>query len=151
MRATTRLALAALVVTAAACDSPLRQEDEAACQQTSEFANYGCARVAGIVTRTTGQPIAGVDIRLIPPANPARGAYDYAATQTGPDGRFRIEIRRTQQPAQLPVPDTVTMTLRATESVANAVYTAEIPVVVTVRPVGEQAVVVHQDLSLQIP
>lgn len=149
MRAATLLSLAALL--AAACDSPLRQDDEAVCPQTYEFANYGCARVAGIVTRTTGQPIAGVDIRLIPPADPARGAYDYAAAQTGADGRFRIEIRRTQQPSQLPVPDTVTMTLRATESVANAVYTAEIPVVVTVRPVGEQAVVTHQDLSLQIP
>ncbi|HEX2203447.1 MAG TPA: hypothetical protein VHG91_09130 [Longimicrobium sp.] len=151
---TARLALAALLATAAACDQPLELEaiDPTLCLQTSEFANYGCARVEGLVTdASSGASLEGVEIRLIPPADPARGAYDFAAAQTAADGTFLIEIRRTQRPSQLPSPDTVTMTLRASETIGNGVYTAEIPVLLRFRPVGERAIVFQQNLSLQLP
>ena len=104
-------ALVALLTMAAGCTDGSEPRDGSLCPQTSEFGNYGCARVAGTVRDGAGQPLAGVVVDLVPPST-AGGSYDSPTTTTGAAGTYSLEIHRFNTPAAVRAADTIPLYVR---------------------------------------
>lgn len=68
-----------------ACAGPTAA-DEAACPQTYEFGNYGCADLHGQVLDSLDQAVAGVVVGA------GNGGFNTMGTTTDLDGRFRLRL-----------------------------------------------------------
>jgi hypothetical protein len=79
---------AALVLIGLACSTE-PDVDPQGCPQTREFGNFGCARASGVVLDQAGDPLAGAHILFRPHEE---GGFDVGAMETGPDGRFALEV-----------------------------------------------------------
>jgi hypothetical protein len=81
------------------------------------------ARLTGVVTTQSGQPLDSVRVSI---SIPATADYRYAdeSVLTNADGRYAVTVRRTVAPAQVASPDTVrvpivSLTLRAAHRAAD--------------------------------
>ena len=85
------------------------------------------ARLTGVVTTQSGQPLDSVRVSI---SIPATADYRYAdeSVLTNADGRYTVTVRRTVAPAQVASPDTVrvpivSLTLRPAHRAADGRFT----------------------------
>lgn len=138
---TSRLALAALLLTVAACDRTTRPtEADDTCQQTYEFGNSGCFEVRGRVIDSTGRALAGVLMVTGPSAD--RAGFNTPTATTDASGAFALRAARMFARVPAPVPDTITIVVyaadRRTQGVGVPVMQSDSArVLVTIAPVGQ--------------
>lgn len=96
-----------------ACQSTTGTNLSAACQQSYEFGNYGCAEVTGRVLGSSGKPLSGVSVGPRFLSEPDAGMYNSPYVDTDSEGRFRFRIQRYAQRRNVPVPDTFSIYVRA--------------------------------------
>jgi hypothetical protein len=104
-------ALCALLTMATGCTDGSEPHDGSLCPQTSEFANVGCARVAGTVRDGAGHLLAGVYVDLVPPST-ADNSYDSPSATTEAAGSYSLEIHRFDAQASVRAADTIPLYLR---------------------------------------
>ena len=115
------------------------------CHQTSEFGNYGCARIQGTVRNPAGVALAGAWVS-IGPLPGAPNSYDSPTANTDAAGQYSLEIHN-YGPPPASFPDTVPMYVRAfrqnPQPVADSVLVNMI-----FAPVAEVPAVVRVDFAL---
>ena len=82
-----RLAATVVVGTLLGCS------DDDPCDGGGEFANDGCAQIAGFIRSPDGQPMGGVLVSVRPPAGDS-AHYTTPSPMTGATGRFVIDLFR---------------------------------------------------------
>ena len=130
--------------------------DRDACRQTGEFGNYGCARVAGRVVGSAGQPLPGVNMSLREQSSTPEtaGCYNPSFRKTDASGRFRVELTRYCQRGAPNVPDTLTVVVyaaRTTFAPGERPVADSATVVVTVARVGRVPPEPRLDFRLPVP
>ena len=81
------------------------------CTEGGEFANDGCAQIAGFIQTPSGEPIEGVLVSVLPrDEDPA--AYTFPSATTGETGRFVLNLFRLA--TEIPPQPEVSMRLRMT-------------------------------------
>lgn len=130
--------------------SPL--PDLTLCQQTSELANSGCARLRGIVLDPGGRPMELVQLTLRVDSTRSGGPYGAGVVTTGADGNFGLQLTRFSALTGHPSPDTVTARLvyAVPDSVSLRTYTLDsLNVLLHFVPPGQRAVVDTVTVRLQ--
>ena len=134
------LAVLALAILGA-CE-PTEPHTPGACQQTSEFGNYGCIDFAGVVTDSAGQAYEGVSVGPRPGADALQFNATYSSTQE--DGRCAFRLVRFAAgtdsvslyigAAVIPTPPQTQVTVGATQLVrARVTPVGEVPDTVRVQ------------------
>jgi hypothetical protein len=117
------------------------------CPQTSEFANFGCARIRGTVRNPAGVALAGARVSLTPPPG-APNPYDSPSVDTDARGLYALEIHDYGPPPATTSPDTVPMYVRAFLLSGQAPSGDSVLVNVIFAPVGAVPEVVEVDFAL---
>lgn len=122
-----------------------------ACPQTYEFANFGCARVQGVVRDTAGNPIAQARV-TVSPSDGVSNTFDSPAHDTEASGVYSLEIHDYDSGG--PQPEPVLMSVRAfllTGSPENTAPVSDVvPVNLKFAPVGELPEVQTVDITINL-
>lgn len=123
------------------------------CPQTGEFANFGCARLEGVVRDQAGTPLANARVTFTP-SEEVNNTFDSAMHDTDTTGSYSLEVHdygfEDREPPAEPVP----MNLRAfllPDSPADLIRTSDIiPVSLKFAPVGELPEVLKVDITIDV-
>lgn len=122
-------------------------------QSPTQFGNYASTRIQGQIVRPAGTPLDSVAVAVY--ATPRDGAsYDLPNSMTGSTGAIDFTLNRTMaRPGfSLPVPDTATVVIMATDLRAAASPPAvrdSVLVLVRFAPTGEPAPVTTVTIPLR--
>jgi hypothetical protein len=124
------------------------------CPQTTEFGNFGCARVKGVVRYADGSPVANARVTLTP-AEGVTNSFDSPSDDTDATGMYSLEIHDYGgEGRHEPPPDPVAMNLRAfllTGSPEEPAPMSDlIPVSLQFAPVGEMPEVAEMDITIDV-
>jgi hypothetical protein len=134
-----------------ACGSSTETGDSLACPQTHEFGNFGCARAAGRVLGSHGEPLEGVLVVARQPTDPERGAYDEAPSTTDNAGAFLLQVTRYAEPTPTSTPDTLTVYVVASLLRGDTAVRDSAQVRLEYATVGQVPKTVPLDLQLPSP
>jgi hypothetical protein len=119
------------------------------CPHTGEFANFGCARVEGIVRDTAGLPVSGVEVTLSPVDS---SWFDTPVDRSDARGEFSLEMHDYEVLRDVhPIQDTVLADLRGmllTDPLSTPSFAGPVRVKLKFVPVGEIPDVVEADLTI---
>jgi len=129
--------LGIVVVGAAACADPTGAN--AACQQTGEFGNTGCAEIRGVVVNRSGSPEPGIVVG--PRFLSGQDVFNASYATTDSQGRFRFRITRFSGQPAAAGPDTMSLFVHAADPRTAGVNVPatvrdSVPGQVTISPVG---------------
>jgi hypothetical protein len=142
-------ARALLTLLACSAEAPTTVLDPSICQQTFEFGNFGCARIAGVLTGTAGQPVRFAHVVLNPRPEDS-GVYTVPTALTSSAGEYALEVQ-IMHPGPV-VGDTLTMVFSyAYRPGSESFVSGSVPVTVRFAHVGQPAWVTGLDLSVPVP
>lgn len=123
--------------------------DSRACPQTYEFGNTGCAIIAGLVTGTSDQPLAGFSVG--PRSSADGGQFNTVYATTDAAGRFQLHLTRYASA----LADSASVWIRAasppsSQTQGPAVHDS-ILVRLRVSPVGQIPDTAYVDITLPVP
>jgi hypothetical protein len=123
------------------------------CPQTGEFANFGCAKVEGVVRDQAGTPLANAWVTLTP-ADEVTNTFDSPTHTTDATGAYSLEIHDYGFGSRhAPPADPVPMNLRASllpDSPEDVMPTSVVPVSLKFVPVGELPEILAIDITIDV-
>jgi len=119
--------------------------------QTSEFGNFGCARVEGVVRDASGAPLANARVSLTP-AEGVPDTFDSAFDNTDAVGRYSLEIHDLGGEGEHPASEPVSMNLQAALLTGESLIPTSdlVPVSLKFSAVGEVPEVAKADITIQV-